>query len=150
MSSRSTVTEEIRAALAADARIVHAADVAAAEREGTVTLRGTVRSLHQRRTAVEMAVEDGLRVDPRDRALDNELRGAALQALAHHGVPARVDVDVSNGWATRRARSGTSMRATARSPPSPASRGSAGSRTGSSSSVPHRRLRRRAPWTTPS
>jgi osmotically-inducible protein OsmY len=46
------------------------------------------------------AVENGLRIDPRDHARDNEIRGAALQVLADDGVPARVDVDVSNGWAT--------------------------------------------------
>jgi osmotically-inducible protein OsmY len=108
MSNRNVIIEEIRAALEGDARIAHAAEVAVAEREGMVTLRGTVRSPHQSRTAVEIAksvrgvraVEDGLRIDPRDRSRDNEIRGAALQALADDGVPARVDVDVSNGWAT--------------------------------------------------
>jgi osmotically-inducible protein OsmY len=108
MSNRNVIIEEIRAALEGDARIAHAAEVAVAEREGMVTLRGTVRSPHQSRTAAEIAksvrgvraVEDGLRIDPRDHSLDNEIRGAALQALADDGVPARVDVDVSNGWAT--------------------------------------------------
>jgi osmotically-inducible protein OsmY len=110
MSSPNVITEEIRSALERDPRIAHAAEVAVAEREGTVTLRGTVRSLHQRRTAVEIAksvagvqaVEDGLRIDPRDHALDNEVRGAALQALADGGVPARVEVDVADGWVTLR------------------------------------------------
>jgi osmotically-inducible protein OsmY len=108
MNNRNVITEEIRAALEGDARIAHAAEVAVAEREGMVTLRGTVRSAHQSRTAVEIAtsvpgvraVENGLRIDPRDHARDNEIRGAALQVLADDGVPARVDVDVSNGWAT--------------------------------------------------
>ena len=109
MSNRNVIIEETRAALARDPRIAHADEVAVAEREGRVTLRGTVRSLHQRRTAVEIAksargvraVEDGLRIDPRDHTRDNEIRGAALQALiADGGVPARVDVDVANGWAT--------------------------------------------------
>jgi osmotically-inducible protein OsmY len=108
MSSRNIIIEETREALERDPRIAHAAEVAVAEREGRVTLRGTVRSIHQRRTAVEIArsvpgvrtVDDGLRIDPRDHARDNEVRGAALQALVADGVPARVDVDVANGWAT--------------------------------------------------
>ena len=108
MSNRNTIIAETRAALEADPRIAHAADLAVAEREGRVTLRGTVRSLHQRRTAVEIAksvhsvraVEDGLRIDLRDHTRDNEIRGAAVQGLADEGVAAPVDVDVSNGWAT--------------------------------------------------
>ena len=108
MSNRNIIIEETRTALERDPRIAHAAEVAVAEREGRVTLRGTVRSIHQRRTAVEIAksvrgvraVEDGLRIDPRDHTRDNEIRGAALQALADDGVPAGVDVAVANGWAT--------------------------------------------------
>src|ERR1044072_238181 len=109
MSNRNVIIEEIRSALEGDPRIAHAAEVAVAEREGRVTLRGTVRSIHQRRTAVEIAKavpgvrtgDDGLRIDPRHHTRDNEIRGAALQALiADGGVPARVDVDVANGWAT--------------------------------------------------
>jgi osmotically-inducible protein OsmY len=108
MSNRNVIIEEIRSALERDPRIAHAAEVAVAEREGRVTLRGTVRSIHQRRTAVEIAksargvraVEDGLRLDPRDHARDNEIRGAALQALSDGGVPAGVDLAVANGWAT--------------------------------------------------
>ena len=75
-----------------------------------MTLRGTVRSLHQRRTAVEIAgsvrgvraVEDELRADPRDHWRDEELRGAALQALmSDDSVPAdRLDVKVTAGWVT--------------------------------------------------
>ena len=106
----SVIIEQIRAALERDPRIAHAAEVAVAEREGQVTLRGTVRSVHQRRTAVEIAgstrgvrpVEDGLRLDPRDRSRDNQIRGAALQALGDDGVSARVDVGVANGWLTLR------------------------------------------------
>ena len=109
MSNDDVIIEEVRAALRRDPRIAHAAQVAVAEREGRVTLRGTVRSIHQRRTAVEVAkavpgvrtVDDGMRIDPRDHTRDDEIRGAALQALiADGGVPARVDVDVANGWAT--------------------------------------------------
>jgi len=110
MSNRNIIIEETRAALERDPRIAHAADVAVAERQGRVTLRGTVRSIHQRRAAVEIAtsvpgvraVEDGLRIDPRDHTRDAEIRGAALQALADDGVPAAVDVTVANGWATLR------------------------------------------------
>ena len=73
-------------------------------------MRGTVRSVHQRRVAVEIAkavrgmgdVVDELRVDPRDRFLDDEARGAALQALmSNESVPADViEVHVANGWLT--------------------------------------------------
>jgi osmotically-inducible protein OsmY len=47
-------------------------------------------------------VEDELSVDPRDRWQDDEIRGAALQALiSNAGVPAeRVDVRVAAGWLT--------------------------------------------------
>jgi len=108
MRKRNIIIEETRSALERDPRIAHAAEVAVAEREGRVTLRGTVRSIHQRRTAVEIAksvpgvraVEDGLWIDPRDHTRDDEIRGAALQALADDGVPAAVDVTVANGWAT--------------------------------------------------
>ena len=110
MSNPNVIIEEVRAALGRDPRIAHAAEVAVAEREGRVTLRGTVRSIHQRRTAVQVAkavpgvrtVDDGLRIDPRDHTRDNEIRGAVLQALRDGGVPARVDVDVANGWVTLR------------------------------------------------
>jgi osmotically-inducible protein OsmY len=86
---RQVIADEIRATLNSDPRIHNSAEVAVSEKAGTVTLRGTVRSLHQRRTAVEIArsvrrvraVEDELRVDPRDHWRDEELRGAALQAL---------------------------------------------------------------------
>jgi osmotically-inducible protein OsmY len=110
MSNHDDIIDEIRAAFERDPRIAHAAEVAVAEREGRVTLRGTVRSVHQRRTAVEIAtsvrgvraVEDGLRIDPRDHTRDNEIRGAVLQALSDDGVPAGVDAAVANGWATLR------------------------------------------------
>ncbi len=67
-------------------------------------------TIHQRRATVKiaravpgvLAVEDELWVDPRDRWRDNEMRGAALQALmSNDAVPAdRIDVTVSNGWLT--------------------------------------------------
>jgi osmotically-inducible protein OsmY len=110
MSHDQVIVDEIRAMLDSDPRIHNAAEVAVSEKAGTVTLRGTVRSLHQRRTAVEIArsargvhtVEDELRVDPRDHYKDDELRGAALQALmSTEGVPADwIDVKVSAAWVT--------------------------------------------------
>jgi osmotically-inducible protein OsmY len=110
MSNDNVITEEIRATLARDDRIPHPAEVAVSERHGTVILRGSVRSFHQRRAAVKIArsvqgvltVEDELSVDPRDSWWDNEIRGAALQALmSNPDVPAdRIDITVANGWLT--------------------------------------------------
>jgi osmotically-inducible protein OsmY len=113
MPNDNLIVDEIRTAIRSDARIHNPAEVAVSEREGTVTLRGTVRSLHQRRAAVEvarsvpgvLAVEDGLRVDPRDRFHDAEIRGAALQALMSSArVPESVDVNVADGWLTLKGR----------------------------------------------
>jgi len=105
-----SIVDEIRATMASDPRIHHPAEIAISERAGNVTLRGTVASLHQRRTAVEIAesvpgvaaVDDRLRIDPRDRVRDDQVRGAALQALmSNAAVPAdRLDVSVSAGWLT--------------------------------------------------
>jgi len=110
MSNENLITDEIRATLERDDRIPHPAEVAVSERHGTVTLRGSVGTPHQRRAIVTiaravpgvLAVEDELGVDPRDRWQDNEVRGAALQALmSKDAVPAdRIDVTVSNGWLT--------------------------------------------------
>ena len=110
MPNENPVIDEIRAELERDTRVPHPAEVAVSERHGTVTLRGTVRSLDQRRTAIRIAestpgvrvVQDELRVDPRDQWLDDELRGVALQALiAGEDVPdERIEATVSNGWLT--------------------------------------------------
>jgi osmotically-inducible protein OsmY len=110
MSNDNVITDEIRATLARDDRIPHPSDVAVSERHGTVILRGSVGSFRQRRAAVKIArsvqgvstVEDELRVDPRNIWLDNEIRGAALQALmSNPQVPAdRIDLTVANGWLT--------------------------------------------------
>jgi osmotically-inducible protein OsmY len=110
MPTDQAIVNDVRAGLEADHRIPHPAEVAISEREGTVTLRGTVRSPHQRRAAVEIArstrrvrqVEDELSVDPRDHWYDEEIRGAALQALMSNvSVPAdRINVSVSAGWLT--------------------------------------------------
>jgi osmotically-inducible protein OsmY len=110
MSDDQLITQEIRAALERDPHVHNPSEVAVSESAGTVTLRGTVRSLHQRRMVVESVrsvrgvhgVEDDLRVDPRDHWPDEELRGIALQALIDdEAVPdERVDVSASAGWVT--------------------------------------------------
>jgi osmotically-inducible protein OsmY len=104
------VIDQIRDRYVRDPRIQHPAQVAVTEKAGTVTLRGTVRSLHQRRAAIEIAnsvrgvraVEDELLVDPRDHYLDDELRGTALQALmSNDEVPIdQINVKVANAWLT--------------------------------------------------
>jgi osmotically-inducible protein OsmY len=109
MSNDQVIVDEIRATLDSDPRIHNAAELAVSETAGTVTLRGTVRSLHQRRTAVAIArsvrgvcaVEDEVRVDPRDQWKDEELRGAAPQALmSDDSVPADwLDVVIA-AWVT--------------------------------------------------
>jgi osmotically-inducible protein OsmY len=110
MPDENLITDEIRARLERDDRVPHPAEVAVSQRHGAVILRGSVGTLHQRRAIVRiaravpgvLAVEDELCVDPRDRWQDNEVRGAALQALmSNDAVPAdRIDVTVSNGWLT--------------------------------------------------
>ena len=110
MSNENLITDQIRATLERDDRVPHPAEVAVSERHGTVTLRGSVGTPHQRRAIVKIAravpgvlsVEDKLSLDPRDRWQDNEVRGKALQALmSTDAVPAdRIDVTVANGWLT--------------------------------------------------
>ena len=110
MSGADVITESIRDALGRDPRIPHPSEVAVAQQQGVVTLRGSVASHNQRRTAVQIAesvrgvreVEDELRIDPRDRWVDNEIRGAALQALMSNvAVPShRIEVGVADGWLT--------------------------------------------------
>ena len=110
MSNDDIIIGEIHAGLERHPGIPHPAEVAVSSREGTVTLRGSVRSFHQRQAAVKVArsvvgvrdVEDELSVDPRDRTEDDELRGLALQALMSNGhVPAdRIEATVANGWLT--------------------------------------------------
>ena len=102
--------DEIEARYGSDHRIPHPAEIAIAEREGVVTLRGTVGSLRQHQAAVEnaksvrgvRAVEDELVIDPRDRWEDAEIRGGALRALMSRGdyLADRVDVTVADGWLT--------------------------------------------------
>ena len=109
MADEGTI-DEVRAALEHDPRIPHPAEVAVYEREGTVTLRGSVGSFHQRGAAVSIAksvrgvrkVVDELSIDLRDHWEDDEIRGSALQALAlSEAVPDDgIDVTVADGWLT--------------------------------------------------
>ena len=107
-----TIVDEIRSALASDPNVDHPAQVAVSERAGAVTLRGTVRSPHQRQLVAQTArgvrgvasVSDQLRIDPRDHFQDAELRGIALQSLmsTDGALADRVEVSVTNGWLTLR------------------------------------------------
>jgi osmotically-inducible protein OsmY len=110
MSNDNTIVDQVRAALERDSHLPHPMEVAVLEHGGTVTLRGSVGSFHQRHTAVQIArsvrgvrrVEDELSLDLRDRWEDDEIRGAALQALSSDpDVPEdRIDVSVDAGWLT--------------------------------------------------
>jgi osmotically-inducible protein OsmY len=110
MSADKGIIEAIRTRYADDHGLPHPAEIAIAEQRGNVTLRGTVGSIKQLRTAVEIAksvhgvrhVLNELTLDPRDRWQDGEIRGTALQALmASDRVPAEhIDVHVANGWLT--------------------------------------------------
>jgi osmotically-inducible protein OsmY len=104
------LVDAIRSRYEGDPRIQHAGQLAVSERAGTVTVRGTVRSLRQRRVALDIAksvrgvraVEDELVVDPRDLFIDDEIRGAALQALmSSPDVPDdMIEVHVADAWLT--------------------------------------------------
>ncbi len=110
MSSDKVIIEQIREGLANNPDLPHPTEVAVSSQEGTVTLRGSVGSFHQRHAALAVAksvpgvrgVEDELRIDPRDHWEDDELRGAALQALmSSEDVPAeRIEVSVAESWLT--------------------------------------------------
>ncbi|MBV8220632.1 MAG: BON domain-containing protein [Solirubrobacterales bacterium] len=105
-----TIIDEIRAKLEDHPHIHHPAEIAISEREGDVTLRGSVGSFKERQAAVQVAksvravraVEDQLMVDLRNHWDDDVIRGLALQALmSSDDVPAdRVDVKVDGGWLT--------------------------------------------------
>jgi osmotically-inducible protein OsmY len=98
--------------LEADPRIPDSVEIAVSASGGTVTLLGTVERFSQRRAAVDDAkavagvykVHDELKVDllGSDRREDDEIRGAALQALVWDiEVPSdTVDVEVDGGWVT--------------------------------------------------
>jgi osmotically-inducible protein OsmY len=104
------IIDEIRAKLEDNPDVHQPAEIAMSEREGDVTLRGSVGSLHERHAAVQVArsvrgvrrVEDQLVVDLRNHWDDDVIRGVALEALmSADNVPAeRVDVKVDGGWLT--------------------------------------------------
>jgi osmotically-inducible protein OsmY len=110
MSTNTPITSEIRSKYEADPRVLYPTEIALEERDGTVTLRGTVGDFRQRHAAKKIAegvsgvrhVEDELKVDLRDHWDDEQLRGAALQALIDDDdVPAdRIDATVSSAWLT--------------------------------------------------
>ena len=109
MTSDTTIIEQIRAAYDRDDRIPHPAEIAISEYGGTVTLRGSVGSLHQLHAAAEIAksargvrrIDNELSLDPRDRWADGEIRGTALQALmSSHDAADHIDVHVADGWLT--------------------------------------------------
>jgi len=99
-------------AVRSDPRIPHPEEIAVAVDDDGVTLRGTVGSFSQRRSAVRDAravdgvdyVFDDLSVRLLDAAQrsDAELRGMALQAIAWDtDAPAElIDVKVTDGWVT--------------------------------------------------
>jgi osmotically-inducible protein OsmY len=95
-----------------DPRIPDSLEIAVAEDDGIVTLRGTVESFSQRRAAAQDAknvdgvydLDNQLKVSltGADRREDDEIRGAALQNLIWDAdVPSDfVDVKVNDGWVT--------------------------------------------------
>ena len=103
--------ERVRAALEREPRIANPRDVAITVSSGAATLRGTLPSFKQRHAAVEATkrvrgveyVADELLVKWfGDQRSDDELRGAALQALISDvSVPDdAIDVKVNAGWVT--------------------------------------------------
>jgi osmotically-inducible protein OsmY len=112
MKSDEQLEHDVRNELDWDPQVQDSPQVAVAVSRGHVTLRGTVRSFHQRRAAVHAArrvdgvfdVDDELGVRLMDELAreDAEVRGAALQALEWNvAVPAdRLDVKVDGGHVT--------------------------------------------------
>jgi osmotically-inducible protein OsmY len=108
--SNDEIADAVRTEIDRDPRIPHAREVAVSEREGAVTLRGTVGSFRQRRAAVQIAksvpgvhdVADELSIDLQDHFDDDEIRGTALQVLIWDpDVPDdRIDVKVKDAWLT--------------------------------------------------
>ena len=109
MCDNRRIQDEIRSALDNDPRIPHASEIAVwTDGIDVVSLRGTVGSWRQRRSAMEDArrvpgvfeVIDELSVDLRDhdRVDDHELCGRALQLLMwDRAIPGdQVDVTVKN------------------------------------------------------
>jgi osmotically-inducible protein OsmY len=104
--------DAVIARLDGDPRIPDSVEIAVSASGGTVTLLGTVERFSQRRAAVHDAnavagvheVRDELKVDllGSERRADDEIRGAALQALIWDiDVPSdSVDVKVDDGRVT--------------------------------------------------
>jgi osmotically-inducible protein OsmY len=117
MPKNTSLEDAVLESLDGDPRITDSSEIAVSAEDGIVTLRGTVESFSQRRAAAENARKIALRqthgayeVDNQlkvnlpgtDRREDDEIRGAALQALIWDtDVPSdSVDVKVENGWVT--------------------------------------------------
>ena len=112
MLTNSPLADEVLESFDLDPRIPDSAEIAVAADGGMVTLRGTVESFAQRRAAAQDAnkiqgvfdVDDQIKVNllGSDRREDDEIRGAALQALIWDvEVPSdSVDVKVDDGWVT--------------------------------------------------
>jgi osmotically-inducible protein OsmY len=101
---------QVAAELSWDPRVVSEMIEVSADR-GTVTLRGTVDSLRQKRAASEAAArvrgvirvanELRVRIPDRDRRDDDDLRGDVLEALMLDGsVPMTVDAQARSGLVT--------------------------------------------------
>jgi osmotically-inducible protein OsmY len=112
MFTDTPLADSVIANLDLDPRIPDSLEIAVAEDDGIVTLRGTVESFSQRRAAAQDAknvegvydLDNQLKVSltGADRREDDEIRGAALQNLIWDvDVPSDfVDVKVNDGWVT--------------------------------------------------
>ena len=112
MLTDTPLADAVIANLDLDSRIPDSLEIAVAEDDGIVTLRGTVESFSQSRAATEDAMNvDGVYgldnqltvgLTGADRRDDDEIRGAALQSLMWDvDVPSDlVDVKVDDGWVT--------------------------------------------------
>jgi osmotically-inducible protein OsmY len=106
------IEDDVRNALADDARIPYPAEIAVEAFDGGVTLRGTVGNFAEKRAAIADArrtrgveiVDDELRVRlmDHDQREDSAIRGAALQRLMWDPqlVADYLNVDVKDGWVT--------------------------------------------------
>src|SRR4051794_19139850 len=110
MSLDTDLTADVNAELFWDPKVDNTA-VAASASDGTITLRGTVGSLREKREAKRAAqrvvgvasVDNQLhvRLMDDDRRADADLRGDVLQALMLDSiVPASVDAKVDDGFVT--------------------------------------------------
>jgi osmotically-inducible protein OsmY len=112
MFTDTPLADAVIANLDLDPRIPDSLEIAVAEDDGIVTLRGTVESFSQRRAAAQDAknvdgvydLDNQLKVSltGADRREDDEIRGAALQNLIWDvDVPSDfVDIKVNDGWVT--------------------------------------------------